>query len=306
MPLHTVTPLLESTPLSNATGRKVWLKLEALQPPGSFKIRGVGLACETHAQAGKRRFVSSSGGNAGIAVAYAGQKLGVPVVVVVPSTTSAHAQAAIQSYGAELIVHGSVWDEANARAQSMLTEQDAFIHPFDDALLWQGHASMIDEVAASGFRPDAIVLSVGGGGLLAGVVQGLRRNHWHHIPIITAETAGADAFAQSIGAAQPVVLETISSVATSLGAKKVCAQAFQCAQTHPVHAEVVSDSAAVKACLHFLNDHRMLVEPACGASLALAYQQAEMLGRYESLLFIVCGGTVTSLEELQRLHNALS
>ncbi|MFM6990478.1 MAG: pyridoxal-phosphate dependent enzyme, partial [Rhodoferax sp.] len=75
-PLHIATPLIESRALSSLAGKPVWLKLDALQPPGSFKIRGVGLACQTYLQRGAQRFISSSGGNAGIAVAYAGRKLG--------------------------------------------------------------------------------------------------------------------------------------------------------------------------------------------------------------------------------------
>ena len=182
-PLHIATPLLPSATLSAACGRQVRLKMEALQPPGSFKIRGIGLACQTHAQAGKRRFMSSSGGNAGLAVAYAGQCLHIPVTVVVPQTTSAHAQALLRQYGAEVIVHGSTWNEANALAQTLLGPQDAFIHPFDDPLLWAGHASMVDEVIAAGFTPDAVVTAVGGGGLLCGVARkGWRSMVWAMCP----------------------------------------------------------------------------------------------------------------------------
>lgn len=140
-PLHIVTPLIESRALSLRTGHEVWLKMEAMQPPGSFKLRGVGLACQTHAQRGATRFVSSSGGNAGIAVAYAGRKLGLPVDVVVPETTSARARELIALQGARLTVHGASWQEANELAQSMLGPTDAFIHPFDDPLLWSGHAT---------------------------------------------------------------------------------------------------------------------------------------------------------------------
>lgn len=95
MPMHLNTPLLHSPALSQAAGVPVWLKMDALQPPGSFKLRGVGLACETRARAGAQRFVSSSGGNAGIAVAYAGRQLGLPVLVVVPETTTARARELI-------------------------------------------------------------------------------------------------------------------------------------------------------------------------------------------------------------------
>ena len=83
MPLHILTALIQSLPMSHACGSTVFLKMEALQPPGSFKIRGIGHACEEHARRGAKRFVSFSGGNAGIAVAYAGRCLSVPVVVVV-------------------------------------------------------------------------------------------------------------------------------------------------------------------------------------------------------------------------------
>jgi len=79
-PLHTETPLFESRALGIGTGRTVWLKLEAMQPPGSFEIRGIGLACQEYVRRGAERLISSSGGNAGIAVAYAGRHLSVPVV----------------------------------------------------------------------------------------------------------------------------------------------------------------------------------------------------------------------------------
>ena len=150
MPLHTSTPLIESHALGQASGQNIWLKLDALQPCGSFKLRGIGHACETLAGQGKKRFVASSGGNAGIAVAYAGRQLSMPATVVVPQTTTEHARALIRAQGAELIVHGSVWDEANALAQSLLGADDAFVHPFDDPLLWAGHSTLVDELAAAG------------------------------------------------------------------------------------------------------------------------------------------------------------
>lgn len=305
-PLHIVTPLIESRPLSLRTGHEVWLKMEAMQPPGSFKLRGVGLACQTHACRGARRFVSSSGGNAGIAVAYAGRKLGLPVDVVVPETTSARARELIALQGARLTVHGASWQEANALAQGMLGPDDAFIHPFDDPLLWSGHATLVDEVVqsapASGFVPDAVVLAVGGGGLLCGVVQGLQRNGWGHVPVLVAETHGADSLAQSVAAGQRITLSAITSIATSLGARQVCAQAFEATRQHPVLPAVVSDAQAVQACRQFLDDHRVLVEPACGAALAALDQLPALLPallparlhQASRILVVVCGGVTAT------------
>jgi L-serine/L-threonine ammonia-lyase len=295
--LHVPTPLLESGALSTAS-QTVWLKMEALQPPGSFKIRGVGHACQEYQRRGARRFVSSSGGNAGIAAAYAGRRLGVPVVVVVPETASERAKALIRREGAEVIVHGASFQEANARAQSMVGPNDAFIHPFDDPLLWQGHASMIDEVVAAGVTPDAVVLSVGGGGLMCGVIEGLRRNGLAQVPVVAAETEGAASLAAAMAANERVTLSGITSIATSLGARQVSAEAFRWSREHPVHSAVVSDREAVAACLRFMDDQRVVVEPACGAALALVYKQDPLLAGMRNVLVVVCGGVTATVAQL--------
>ena len=287
MPLHIETPLIEA-------GQSAWLKMEALQPPGSFKIRGIGHACETYVQRGARRFISSSGGNAGIAAAYAGRELGVPVVVVVPETASERARELIRLQRAEVIVHGASFQEANTLARSMVTPTDAFIHPFDDPLLWEGHASMIDEVARAGVKPGAVILSVGGGGLMCGVITGLRRNGWHDVPVIAVETEGAASLARSIEAGQRIELPAITSIATSLGARQVAGQAYAWTREHDVRSRVVSDKTAVAACLRFYEEHGVVVEPACGASLALLYEGLPV----PDTLVIACGGVTATLEQL--------
>lgn len=241
-----------------------------------------------------------SGGNAGIAAAYAGRRLEIPVTVVVPQTTTQRAQELIRQEGGDVIVHGASWQEANAMTQSLLGERDVSLHPFDDPLVWEGHATLVDEVTRSGVKPDAIVLSVGGGGLLCGVAEGLRRNDWADIPIFAVETIGADSYAQALQARRRVELPSISSVATSLGARKVCQQAFDLPQRHPIHNVVVSDLQAVQACMGFFEDHRTVVEPACGASLAVVRDYASLLRDYRTVLVVVCGGTGVTLEQLQR------
>lgn len=223
--LHINSPLLESLPLSNGAGGRVWMKLEALQPSGSFKLRGIGRACRHHLQRGATGFVSSSGGNAGIAVAYSGRKLSVPVTVVVPQSTTQRAMEAIRQEGAELIVFGESWQEAHQRALEVAGDGWILIHPFDDPLLWDGHATMVDEICKAGVIPDVVVLSVGGGGLLCGVIEGLHRDDLSHVPVLAVETAGADSLAASLRAGSHLELEHITSIATSLGAKKVAERA---------------------------------------------------------------------------------
>lgn len=304
-PLHIETPLFESRSLTLRAGRSVWLKLEAVQPPGSFKIRGIGHACQQYARRGAERFISSSGGNAGIAVAYAGRLLSIPVVVVVPETTTERAKALIRQEGADVVVHGSSWHEANALALSMVGFSDAFLHPFDDPLVWEGHASLVDEVARSGMKPDSVVLSVGGGGLMSGVIVGLHRNGWGDIPLIAVETEGADALAQAIRAGTRVELDSVTSIATSLAASQVCEQAFDWTSKHPVRNVVVSDRAAVSACLEFIADHRIVTEPACGASLSVICDGAPEIEAFKSVLVVVCGGAGASVEQLREWSNEL-
>ncbi|KAB0401859.1 hypothetical protein E2I00_010840, partial [Balaenoptera physalus] len=143
---HIVTPLLESWPLSQVVDMPVFLKYENVQPTGSFKIRGIGHFCQEVAKKGCRHLVCSSGGNAGIAAAYAARKLGIPATIVLPEGTSLQVVRRLQGEGAEVQLTGKVWDEANLRAQE-LAKKDGWvnIHPFDHPLIWEGHGSLVVE-----------------------------------------------------------------------------------------------------------------------------------------------------------------
>jgi L-serine/L-threonine ammonia-lyase len=265
--------------------------MEAFQPVGSFKIRGMGAACRDACAKGARRLVSSSGGNAGYAIAYAGRRLNLPVTIVVPFRTSARAGELIRKEGAELIEHGDAWDDAHERAVGLARDVGgAYIHPFDDPRAWAGHATLIHEVAETGFRPGAVVVSVGGGGLLSGVAQGMEEVAWSKVPILAVETRGAESFAAAVEAGRLVTLPAITSIATTLGARTITPQALAWSRRREIRPWVVSDRAAVDACFKFADDHRVLVEPACGASLSAVYDRAEPLRNAGPVLVIVCGG----------------
>ncbi len=290
-PLHSRTPLWESHPLSQILGTRVYLKMEAFQAVGSFKLRGMGRACQNARSRGAKRLVSSSGGNAGYAVAFSGRKLGLPVTIVVPAKTSARARDLIRGEGAEVIEHGEAWDDAHAHALRLAEKTGgAYVHPFDDPSAWAGHATMIHETAAAGVKPAAVIVSVGGGGLLCGVAQGMGDAGWTSVPILAVETRGADSFAAAVAAGRLVALEAITSLATTLGARTVTPEALAWTRKREIIPWVVPDRSAVVACLRFADDHRVLVEPACGASLAAVYERAEPLRGRESVLIIVCGG----------------
>lgn len=309
MPLHIETPLIESRSISHKVGQTIWLKMESAQPSGSFKTRGIGYACEEYLKRGAKRFIASSGGNAGLAVAFAGRRLSVPVIIVVPKTASKRAVTLMCLESAEVIVHGKSLDEAHRFALSLMQSTDAYIHPFDDPLVWRGHASLIDEIFRAGIKPDAIVLSVGGGGLLCGVIEGLKRNGGADVPIIAVETEGADSYAKSLNSGFLVELPNISSIATTLGARIVCEQALAYSKNHHIKSVVLSDKLAVSASLQFLQDHGIVVEPACGVALAAVYEKVAALSGYKTVLVIVCGGvgsTADDLVELVRLESDLA
>jgi L-serine/L-threonine ammonia-lyase len=300
------SPLIFSQPLSALVGKPVYLKLDALQASGSFKDRGMAHLCATFQKQGTTEVISSSGGNAGLAVATVGGRLGLGVSVIVPETTKPLVVAKLESLGASVTIHGKNWNAADTLAREKVAAKPPgaaeYVSPYDNPLLWTGHSTLIDEVddqlSLLGLTPGAIVVSVGGGGLLCGVLEGCSRRKLS-TKIITSETDGASCFKQSWDSkdGQPVTLDGIDSIATSLGATSCTPVALDRARSHEggVAAASCTDEEAIDACVRFAKDHRMLVEPACGAALAVAYSKRlreECLGDVEGPIVLeVCGGS---------------
>ena len=290
-----VTPVIESPTINKRLGRRIMFKMDCHQPSGSFKIRGISHLMLRHVAAGADHFVCSSGGNAGLAVAHCAAALNVRATIFVPATTKSSVQQLLTNYGAAVHVEGMVWNEADRVARDHCVAEGAvYVSPFDDPLLWEGHSTVVDELVAQIARPDAVVLSVGGGGLLCGVLLGMYKHSWREVPVIAAETVGAASFAAAVAAGRPVALEGITSIATSLGALKVSDEAFRWTSRHPIHSAVVTDQDAIRSCLTFANELRVLVEPACGAAMAAVEQGYPPLDRCENIVVIACGGNAVS------------
>jgi L-serine/L-threonine ammonia-lyase len=306
-PVAIQTPVFENPIINARLQKRVFLKMECFQPTGSFKARGIGYKCQQAVESGKKHLVSSSGGNAGYTAAYAGRVLGVKTTVVVPENASERARQRIRAEGAELIVQGRVWDESDDYARRLVEEiGGAYIHPFDDPVVWEGHTAIVDECVAQCPKPDTVVVAVGGGGLLVGLVEGMERNGWHDVPVISVETVGAESFAKSIQSGEHITLPAITSIANTLGALRVTAKALEWAKKHPVIPQTVSDRAAVAACLQFADDMRVIVEPACGAALSLLYDNHHLLDDYQNVLVIVCGGAGVTMQQLYDFHARLA
>lgn len=294
-PLHRVTPLLDA----DIGGRRVGLKLDNLQPARSFKIRGVGRLCQHYLAQGARALVCSSAGNAGYAVAWAGRALGLPVTVVLPETSPAFMRRRIGALGARLLVHGRVWDDAAAHARDLAEAPgSAYVPPFDHPLLWDGHASLVEELATQRrHAPDAIVLAVGGGGLLMGVLEGLRRVGWRQTRVVAVEPIGAAALAASLARGALVELEAPRSIASSLCVRRVAPALLDACDRHPVLPVQVEDDACTQACVRLAEEHGLLVEPACGAALAPLYARHPVLAGLDDVVAVVCGGQVATLRQ---------
>ncbi|MEN0062994.1 MAG: pyridoxal-phosphate dependent enzyme [Myxococcota bacterium] len=294
--LHARTPLLRSALGTVRNGAPVWLKCENLQPTGSFKLRGMGALAQAAVADGASALFSSSGGNAGYAVAYAGAALGVPVTVVVPQRTDPRMQDLIRGTGATVLVHGDVWDDAHAHALVLADEAEApVIHPFDHPDVWRGHATLVHECAAALAKPpEVVVVAVGGGGLLCGVLQGLADVGWTKSEVLAVETLGAASYAGAVAAGTPITLDAIDTVALTLGAKRVCDQALAWRDRHPITSWTCTDADALAGCARFLDEHRMLVEPSCGAALAAVGGPTQ--GR--ETLVVVCGGAAVTRAQL--------
>jgi L-serine/L-threonine ammonia-lyase len=313
------TPLLYSTPLSSRLGKPVYLKLDALQSSGSYKDRGMGNLClqlkdgEEHCS----QLISSSGGNAGLAVTTVGKKLHMPVQVIVPKTTKPVVIEKLKSLGAKVTVHGENWNQADLLARQMVDEsatspdgKAAYCSPYDHPLLWTGYSSLVDELVEDldGEAPGAIVVSVGGGGLICGVLEGLGRHKLYRTAVIAAETEGAASFGYSFQQDRLIRLDGINSIATSLGALEVTPVSLERSREHQskggiVREVICTDQQAVDACWEFARDHRLLVEPACGAALATVYSKDfhEKLDGIEGPIVVeVCGGNGVTIELLQQ------
>ncbi|KAF2142239.1 uncharacterized protein K452DRAFT_287456 [Aplosporella prunicola CBS 121167] len=312
------TPLKESSALSRAAGCRILLKLENLQPSGSFKSRGIGAYMLSRLSIApdptQTHFYCSSGGNAGLACVDAARRMGRPATVVVPSSTSPAMVARVRAAGAhEVVVHGANWAEADAHLRKDILAADAagvYVPPFDDAAVWAGNAGLVDELNTqlNGEAPDAIICSVGGGGLLIGIVQGLAAAGWADVPVLAVETAGADSLAASLNAGKLITLPGITSIAKSLGATRVASRAYELAQRDAVRSVVLDDAEAAMGCWRLADDERLMVEPACGVSVALCYDGrleralGRKLGPDSRVVVVVCGGNDVSVERLHELR----
>ena len=218
--------------------------------------------------------------------------LGIPATIYLPTTTPAIKIQAIQALGAETVICGDVWDDTNRLALDIARrETRAYIHPFDDPNVMAGQATPACELFEQMSHVDVVIASIGGGGLISGIVSAVQ----HYSPttrVIGVETAGADCMAQSVAAGHIVELPAITSAAESLGAKRTAESQFQIVSEYASDLVVVDDHAAVDSLVEILLHEKLLVELAASCCLAALTGGTIPLNPTDRVAVILCGANI--------------
>ncbi len=283
------TPLLRiaGTPLG-VDGVELWLKLEHLQVGGSFKARGMfnRMRANTLPEAG---VVIASGGNAGIAVACAARSLGARCEVFVPATSSRAKRDKLAQLGAVVTVGGAGYADALAASLARQAETGALLmHAYDQREVVTGAATLAAEVEADAGVPDRALVSVGGGGLIAGVCAWFEDRC--HIEALEPELAPTLHRARAEG--RPVDVDVSGIAADSLGARRIGSIAWAITQRHVKAAHLLTDAAIGAAQRTLWEELRLVVEPAAALPLAALASGAVAPRRGEKVLLVICGANL--------------
>ena len=292
------TPLVVSQSLSDHLGTPVYLKLECLQKTGSFKPRGaffkmLSLTPEERAAG----VVAVSGGNHAQGAAYAAKKLGLQATICMPKTTPANYLNATRGYGAEIVLCDNI-AAAFAEAERLRQKGLTLVHPFDDPHVAAGQGTVGLEILEDLPDVSRVYVSIGGGGLIAGMATIMKAAH-PDIRIIGCETEGADAMAKAVAAGGIVELAAITSIARTLGSPKVSPFTLEAVQRLVEEVVVVSDAEAVAGLERILERTKTLVEPAASCCLAAAERHRGTFQRGEKIVLLMCGGNVSLADVCQ-------
>lgn len=291
---HRIAPHIRHTPLlplnANAFGldATILFKLEFLQHAGSFKSRGAfnGLLSSPLPKAG---VTAASGGNHGAAVAFAARQLGITAKIFVPEISSPIKIEAIRSFGAEVVIGGARYDDAQAACNTYAEKSGSLlIHPFDAITTLTGQGTIALEWEADDALPDTVLVACGGGGLIGGIAA-----YWHNrVKVVGVEPEGSRCLHAALEAGAPVPVEVNSIAGDSLGAKRVGQMAFDIAKAAVDHVALVSDDAIRNAQKILWRDFRIMSEPGGAAALAALLSGVYKPAKGERVGILLCGANV--------------
>lgn len=295
------TPLLTSRLLGERTGFEVRLKAEMFQRGGSYKIRGPLNKLPQLSEEHKRRgVICSSAGNHAQGVALAAAIYGVRAVVVMAENATPSKIAATRAYGAEVVLHGSIWDEANAKMLE-LAERDGMtvIHPFDDIQLITGQGTLGLEIFDDYPQADVVVVPIGGGGLISGVSTALKGRN-PKIRVIGVESSDGPAMQRSIEAGRVVTLDSIDTIIDGLRVKRVGENNFRIVRDYVDEIVTLPDTEIFDAMLWTMSHCKLLVEGAAAAPVAALLHGLIKAPAGSKVVCVLSGGNV-NLDQLRGL-----
>jgi threonine dehydratase len=263
------TPLLGSRTLSELTGFDVRLKAEMLQRTGSYKIRGPlnKFAHLTEEERG-RGVICSSAGNHAQGVALAAQIYGITAVVVMAENATPSKVAATRGYGAEVISHGTIWDDANERAKALVRERGyTYVHPFDDLQLIAGQGTLGLEIARDWPDVDVVVVPIGGGGLISGVAMAVKAVK-PSVRVVGVESSGAPGMRDSVWAGSVVTLDRVDCIIDGLRVKRVGETTFEVVRRCVDEIVTLPDDEIFEAMIWIMSRQKLVVEGAAAAPVA--------------------------------------
>lgn len=284
------TNLVYSEYFSNQTGNKVYLKPENMQYTGAYKVRGAYYKISTMSEeARKKGLITASAGNHAQGVAFAAKKYGVKATVVMPTTTPLIKVNRTKGYGAEVVLHGDVYDEACEYALKLAEEKGlTFVHPFDDLDVATGQGSIAMEIIKELPTVDYILVPVGGGGLATGVST-LAKLLNPNIKVIGVEPAGANCLQASIKAGKVTTLPTVSTIADGTAVKTPGSKVFPYLQKNLDDIITVPDEDLIVSFLDMVENHKMIVENS-GLLTVAALKQLKV--KDKKIVSILSGGNM--------------
>jgi threonine dehydratase len=295
------TPTERNHTLSERFGTNIYLKLELFQKTGSFKPRGAfNKMLRLSDEEKERGVVAVSGGNFAQGVAFAGKVLGVGTLIIMPEYTPTNYIEATKSYGAQVELLPDV-QEAFDMAQEYECQGWNYFHPYDDPEVMQGYGTIGLELLEDVPELSDVIISVGGGGLMSGITVAIKELK-PYVRIWTVETEGCDAMAKALQAGRVVQIQP-TSLAKTLGAPNVAADALRVAQRLVEDHTVVSDQEAFRAQRLLLERAKIITELAASCTLAVAERLQDCFTNENHVALILCGGNVSldNLIEYKRL-----
>src|SRR5437660_6480824 len=296
------TPLLTSRILSERTGFDVRLKAEIFQKGGSYKVRGpLNKFRHLTDEQKKRGVICSSAGNNGQGVELAAGVYGIKAVVVMATNATQSKVDATRAYGAEVVQHGLIWDEANERAKQLVEERGyTYIHPFDDEQLIVGQGTLGLEIYQDWPEVDVAIVPIGGGGLISRVTTALKACN-PAIRIIGVESSGAPAMTRSVREGRLLTLERVDCIIDGLRVKRVGEKTFDIVRRFVDELVTLPDEQIFDAVVWIMSHLKVVPEGAGAASVGALLQGLVAAPRGARVVCVLSGGNI-NLEQLKGLR----